>query len=58
MAKLKFDKGAILTGLSALFAGGAFVVNALTKKNDEERIVAKSAEKAAEMLMGNANKEN
>ena len=55
--KFKVDKGAALTVASAVFGVGAFVVNVLTKKNDEENTVNKAAEKAAEIVM-NANKEN
>lgn len=45
--KINVDKKAVLTGLSALFGAGAFVVDALSKKNEQNE----AAEKAAKIVM-------
>lgn len=50
---IKIDKKAVLTGLSALFGIGAFVVNVLSK-NDE---INAAAEKAAQIIMENQTTE-
>lgn len=47
MDKIKLDKKAVLTGLSALFGAGAFIVNVLSK-NDETN---EAAQKAAKIVM-------
>lgn len=47
--KVNVDKKAVLTGLSALFGAGAFVVNILSKKDEQSEI----AEKAAKIVMEN-----
>lgn len=51
---LKFDKKAVLTGLSALFGAGAFVVDVLSKKGE----TAETAEKAAKIVLENLKKGN
>lgn len=45
--KVNVDKKAVLTGLSALFGAGAFVVNILSKKDEQNE----TAEKAAKIVM-------
>lgn len=52
--KINVDKKAVLTGLSALFGVGAFVVNTLTKKNELDQ----TAEKAAKIVMENMSKKD
>jgi hypothetical protein len=54
MKKINVDKKAVLTGLSAIFGAGAFIVNLLSK-NDE---INDAAEKAAEIVMDNLSKKN
>ncbi len=41
---VKIDKQAVLTGLSAIFGVGAFVVNALSEKGKAEEIAKRAAE--------------
>lgn len=52
--KIKVDKKAVLTGLSAAFGVGAFVVNVLTKKDE----MNETAEKAAKIAMEKLGKSN
>lgn len=52
MKKIKVDKKTVLTGLSAIFGAGAFIVNILSK-NDETN---EAAQKAAEIVMENLSK--
>lgn len=44
MSKLKLNKKAILTALSAIFGVGGFVVNVLASKDEEEEIAQRAAE--------------
>lgn len=53
MKKFKFDKAAILTIISAVCGVGGFIANALSSKDEEERI----AQRAAEILQEKSNKE-
>lgn len=50
--KVNVDKKAVLTGLSALFGAGAFVVDVLTKKDEAKE----TAEQAAKIVMDNLSK--
>lgn len=52
--KIKVDKKAVLSGLSALFGVGAFFVNMATKKNEMDETAAK----AAKIVMENMSKED
>lgn len=52
--KINVDKKAVLTGLSAVFGIGAFVVNTLSK-NDE---IEEAAKRAAEILAKESSKGN
>lgn len=52
MGKFNIGKNAILTGLSALFGVGAFLVNVATKKNEMDQ----TAEKAAKIVMDKMSK--
>lgn len=52
--KIKIDKKQLLTGLSAIFGVGAFVVNVLSKKDE----MNETAAKAAEIVMENLTKED
>lgn len=52
--KINVDKKAVLTGLSAVFGIGAFVVNAMSK-NDE---INEAAKRAAELLKESTEKGN
>lgn len=54
MAKIKVDKKILLTGLSALFGAGAFVVDVLSKKDETKE----AAEKAAKIVMDNLSNQN
>lgn len=49
---MSVDKKAILTGLSALFGAGAFIVNVLSKKDETDE----AAKKAAELVMNELKK--
>lgn len=51
--KINVDKKLVLTGLSAIFGAGAFVVDALSKKGE----TAEAAKKAAEIVMEQMSKE-
>ena len=53
MKKIKFDKAAILTIISAACGVGGFIANALSSKDEEERI----AQRAAEILQEKSTKE-
>lgn len=53
MKKIKFDKTAILTIVSAVCGVGGFIANALSSKDEEERI----AQRAAEILQEKSTKE-
>lgn len=53
MKKFKFDKAAILTIISAVCGVGGFIANALSSKDEEERI----AQRAAEILQEKSTKE-
>ena len=53
MKKIKFDKAAILTIVSAVCGVGGFIANALSSKDEEERI----AQRAAEILQEKSTKE-
>lgn len=53
MKKIKFDKAAILTIISAVCGVGGFITNALSSKDEEERI----AQRAAEILQEKSTKE-
>lgn len=53
MSKLKVDNKLALTALSALFGAGAFVVDVLSKKNEQTEV----AEKAAKIVMKNLSKD-
>lgn len=44
---IKVDKKMVMTGLSALFTVGSFVLNTIAKKDE----VNEAAKKAAELLM-------
>lgn len=52
MKTIKIDKKAVLTGLSAVFGIGAFVVNTMSK-NDE---INEAAKRAAELLKESTEK--
>lgn len=52
--KINVDKKAVLTGLSALFGAGAFVVNVISKKDEQ----SKAAEEAAKIVMEKLSKNN
>lgn len=54
MDKIKVDKKLVLTGLSALFGVGAFVVNTLSKKDE----MNETAAKAADIVMENLTKKD
>lgn len=47
---MKINKKIILTGLSALFAAGAFVVDMLTEKNDRDEIIKEAAAEAVKII--------
>ena len=53
MKKIKFDKTAILTIVSAVCGVGGFIANVLSSKDEEERI----AQRAAEILQEKSTKE-
>ena len=53
MKKIKFDKAAVLTIVSAVCGVGGFIANALSSKDEEERI----AQRAAEILQEQSTKE-
>ena len=44
MSKIKVNKKAILTALSAVFGVGGFVVNILSSKDETEEIAQRAAE--------------
>lgn len=44
MSKIKVDKKAVLTVLSAVFGVGGFVVNILASKDETEEIAQRAAE--------------
>lgn len=46
---MKVNKKVVLTGLSALFGAGAFVLDVLTKNNEADEL----AKKAAKIVMEN-----
>jgi hypothetical protein len=52
MSKFKVDNKLALTALSALFGAGAFVVDVLSKKSEQNEV----AEKAAKIVMKNMSK--
>lgn len=51
--KIKFDKATVLTIVSAVCGVGGFIANALSSKDEEERI----AQRAAEILQEKSTKE-
>lgn len=44
MSKLKLNKKAVLTGLSAIFGAGGFIVSILASKDETEEIAQRAAE--------------
>lgn len=48
--KVTVNKKMVMTGLSAIFAAGAFVVDAISKKDKEDEVIQKAAEKVMEQL--------
>jgi hypothetical protein len=53
MMNFKVDKKTVLTGLSAVFGIGSFVVNILTKNDETNAIAEKAAKIAMEQLSKN-----
>lgn len=58
MANFNIDKKIVLTGLSALFGAGAFVVDVLSKKEVTAETTNEAAKKAAEIVMESLKKSN
>lgn len=50
---IKLDKKVVLTGLSAIFGAGAFIVDVLNKKSETNE----AAEKAAKIVMESLQKD-
>lgn len=50
---MKVDKKALLTGLSAVFGAGAFIVDVLSKKSETKE----TAEEAAKIVMEQIQKQ-